>query len=249
MFEIALLLVRHDRVATANALGTPQRREVPPAGPPIETKPVPQDGWLFARASLLNRKEQSTMRVKLGTLLAFLLVTIPCARALANDDEDTVKVFREAGESSKFFDDSYGYVVFPSIAKGGLGVGAAHGDGGVYVGGKLVGKASMTQVSVGLQAGGEAFRQIIFLKDKKAFDDFTSGNFEFGAEANAVAITAGASAGAGTTGASGSASGGEHNASTSGGYHKGMAVFTVAKGGLMYQATIGGQKFKYTPLK
>ena len=88
--------------------------------------------------------------------------------------------------------------------------------------------------------------QIIFFKDKRAFDEFTRGNFEFGAQAEAVAITAGASAGAFTTGNSATASGGMNNAITRGGYHKGTAVFTVTKGGLMYEASIGGQKFKYT---
>jgi lipid-binding SYLF domain-containing protein len=106
-------------------------------------------------------------------------------------------------------------------------------------------------LTVGLQLGGQAYSQIIFFEDKRAFDEFTSGNFEFGAQASAVAITAGASATASTTGSSAGASGGQHDASTKeiGGYYKGMAVFTVAKGGLMYEASIGGQKFSYTPKK
>ncbi|MBP9034665.1 MAG: hypothetical protein KBG29_12270 [Pseudomonadales bacterium] len=103
----------------------------------------------------------------------------------------------------------------------------------------------MTQLSIGLQAGAQAYSQIIFFEDKRAFDEFASGSFEFGATATAVAITAGVSASAGTTGAGAGASGGKHDASTTsiGGFHKGMAVFTVAKGGLMYEASIGGQKF------
>jgi len=105
----------------------------------------------------------------------------------------------------------------------------------------------MTQLTVGFQLGGEAYSQIIFFEDQRAFDEFTSGNFEFAATASAVAITAGASAAATTTGSSAGASGGKHDATTKGaGYHKGMAVFTVAKGGLMYEASIGGQKFSYT---
>jgi lipid-binding SYLF domain-containing protein len=189
------------------------------------------------------------MHKNLRNLLVPLLLTIPCARALADGDEDTVKVFRGAGQSGKFFDDCYGYAVFPTIGQGGLGVGGAHGSGRVYVGGKLVGDTSMTQISVGFQAGGKAYSEIIFFKDKRAFDEFTNGNFEFGAKASAVAITAGASAGAGTSGTSGGASASKHDATTAGGYHKGMAVFTVAKGGLMYEAAIGGQKFKYSPKK
>lgn len=160
---------------------------------------------------------------------------------------DTLEVFRNAGESGRFFDNSYGYAVFPTIGKAGLGIGGAYGKGRVYAGGKYVGDTSVTQLSLGFQAGGQAYSQIIFFRDKRAFDEFTSGNFEFGAQASAVAITAGASASATTTGSSAGASGGQHDATTVGQYYRGMAVFTVAKGGLMYEASIGGQKFTYTP--
>ncbi len=106
---------------------------------------------------------------------------------------------------------------------------------------------TMNQLSVGLQAGGQAFSQIIFFEHKGAFDDFTKGNFEFDATVQAVAIKASATASAGTTGASTGAAtgGGKKEATSAGTYRKGMAVFTVAKGGLMYQAAVGGQKFKY----
>ena len=107
----------------------------------------------------------------------------------------------------------------------------------------------MTQVTVGFQLGGQAFSQIIFFQDKRAFDEFTGGNFEFGAQVAAVAITAAASAETSTTGTSAGASGGSKNATTtSAGYYKGMAIFTIAKGGLMYEASVGGQKFNYKPL-
>ena len=161
---------------------------------------------------------------------------------------EAIGIFQQAGESGSFFGKSYGYAVFPTIGKAGLGVGGAHGKGRVYVGGRHVGDTKVTQLSIGLQAGAQAYSQIIFFEDKRAFDEFSSGNFEFGASASAVAITAGVSAGAGTTGAGAGASGGKHDATTAsiGGYHKGMAVFTVAKGGLMYEASIGGQKFSYT---
>ena len=108
----------------------------------------------------------------------------------------------------------------------------------------------MTQLTYGLQLGGQAYSQIIFLQDKRALEQFTDGNFEFGAQATATAITASAGAQANTGGGSSAGtSGGKNDASTtSGGYHKGMATFTVAKGGLMYEATLGGQKFKYKPL-
>ena len=165
--------------------------------------------------------------------------------ARADDYDNAKKSFKSATESAQFFDHSYGYALFPTIGKGGIGFGGAHGQGRVYAANKHVGDTSMTQVTVGLQLGGQAFSQIIFFEDKRAFEEFTSGNFEFGAQAQAVAITAGASAAATTTGSSVGASGGSQNASNVGGYHKGMATFTVAKGGLMYEASIGGQKFSY----
>jgi len=175
-----------------------------------------------------------------------LLFVIPFGSAMADEYSDTVDLFKNAGESSAFFDNSYGYALFPTIGKGGIGIGGAHGNGRVYAGGKYVGDTSMTQLTIGFQLGGEAFSQIIFFEDKRAFDEFTSGNFEFSADASAIAITASAKASATTTGSSATASGGKKDATTVGSYHKGMATFTIAKGGLMFQATVGGQKFSYT---
>jgi lipid-binding SYLF domain-containing protein len=106
----------------------------------------------------------------------------------------------------------------------------------------------MTQLSVGFQAGGQAYSQMVFFEDKRALDEFTNGNFEFDAGVSAVAITAAAGGSAGTEGASAGASGGKKDAKTVGSsYYKGMAVFTIVKGGLMYQATVAGQKFSYEP--
>lgn len=169
------------------------------------------------------------------------------AAAWADAYSDTTALFRNSSQSSSFFRNSYGYAVFPTIGKGGLVVGAAHGNGRVYVHGNYVGDTSMTQLSIGAQAGGEAYSQIIFFKDKAAFDTFTHGNFEFDAGAGATAITASAGASVGTKGASGNASATENSAKTAGGYYKGMAVFTITKGGAMYHATVAGQKFTYTP--
>ena len=160
--------------------------------------------------------------------------------ALADSYGDTVTLFKNSGASASFFNTCYGYAVFPTIGKAGLVVGGAHGKGRVYVHGKYVDDASVTQLSVGLQAGGQAYSQIVFLEDERAFKDFTSGHFEFGADASAVAITAAAQASAG-------ASGGKKDAVTAGSYHNGLAVFTIVKGGAMYQATVAGQKFKFTP--
>jgi lipid-binding SYLF domain-containing protein len=165
--------------------------------------------------------------------------------ARADDYSDTVTLFKNAGQSASFFSNSYGYAVFPTIGKGGLVVGGAHGEGRVYVKGKHVGDTSMSQVSVGFQAGGQAFSEIIFFEDQKTFEEFSAGNFEFSADAGAVVITASASGSASTTGTSGTASAGKKDADTVGKYRKGTAVFTIAKGGLMYEAAIAGQKFKY----
>jgi lipid-binding SYLF domain-containing protein len=185
--------------------------------------------------------------MRLRNLLILFLLALPAVQARADDYDDTIKVFRNAGESSQFFGKSYGYAVFPTIGKGGFVVGAAHGTGRVYAKGGYTGESSMTQVTIGAQVGGQAYSQIVFFQDKRAFDQFTSGSFEFGAQATAVAITAGASAQAGTTGTGAGASGTQSSATSAARYQNGMAVFTVAKGGLMYEASIGGQKFGYKP--
>jgi len=178
-------------------------------------------------------------------ILTGVLLGLCTAPVRADEYADTIELFKAAGASSGFFDDCYGYVVFPSVGKGGIGIGAARGKGRVFRGAEAVGRATMTQLSVGLQLGGQVFSQIIFLQDQRAFDEFTSGSFEFEASASAVAITAGASASAGSSGSSAGASGGKKDATTAGRYYKGMAVFTIAKGGLMYEASLAGQKFSY----
>lgn len=167
----------------------------------------------------------------------------------AADCAATVKLFQDAGESAGFFKKSSGYAVFPTIGKAGLGIGGARGSGCVYQQGKQVGTATMTQVSFGWQAGAQGYSLLVFFEDERSFKEFTSGEFEFGAKASAVAITTGASAGASTSGTSAGASGGKKDATTkSAGYEKGMASFSIIKGGLMYEAALGGAKFKYKPL-
>jgi lipid-binding SYLF domain-containing protein len=126
-----------------------------------------------------------------------------------------------------WFDTAYAYAVFPKVGKGGFIVGGAHGKGLVIRGNTTVGTTSLTQVTVGAQLGGQAYAQYIMFKDQTAFEHFTRGNFEMGAQVSAVAITLGASADAS--------------------YDSGVAVFTLAEGGLMFEASVGGQKFKYTP--
>ena len=189
---------------------------------------------------------QKTIHIVLIALFACLSAQL----ARADDYSDTIKVFRDAGESGAYFDSAFGYAVFPSIGKGGIGIGGAHGSGKVYKQGKVIGEAKMNQLTIGLQLGGQVYSQMIFFENENALNDFTSGNFEFSAQATAVAITAAVSAEANTGGGmSAGASGGKNDASTaSHGYRKGMAIFTVAKGGLMYEATLGGQKYSYEPL-
>jgi len=167
--------------------------------------------------------------------------------AYADKYAATIEVFQKAEATQPFFENCYGYAVFPTIGKGGIGIGGAYGTGRVYAQGKPTGTAKLFKATIGLQWGGQAFSQMIFFEDKRAFEEFTGGNFEFDAGVSAVAITAGAQAKAGTEGATAGASAGPATgtqARTS--YRKGMAVFVQAKGGLMYEATIGGQKFSYT---
>jgi lipid-binding SYLF domain-containing protein len=123
------------------------------------------------------------------------------------------------------FEKAYGYVIFPNVGKGGVGVGGAAGNGVVYEKNQMIGMAKLSQVSIGFQAGGQAYREVIFFESKKELDRFKNSQFEFSAQASAVAVKSGASANAKYTG--------------------GVMVFTMQKGGLMYEASVGGQKFKF----
>lgn len=185
------------------------------------------------------------MLKRILSILALFSLAFAAAPAMADDYQNTINMFKKAGQSGAFFKNAYGYAVFPTIGKGGVGVGGAYGKGRVYAKGKVVGDTSMTQVTVGLTLGGQGYSQIIFFEDERAFKEFTSGNFEFGAEAGVVAITAAAGAQAGTAGTSAGASGGKNDAKTVGAYNKGMATFVIVKGGLMGDASVGGQKFTY----
>ena len=133
--------------------------------------------------------------------------------------------FKKISSLKTYFKKARGYAVFPNVGKGGIGIGGARGKGEVFENGKVIGSTKLTQVSIGFQLGGQAFSQIIFFKDKKSLERFTEGNFEFGASASAALISEGANASAD--------------------YSDGVAVLTFSKGGLMYEASIGGQKFSY----
>jgi len=173
------------------------------------------------------------------------MLTLGATPARADAYQDTIEIFRKAEESGKFFANAQGYAVFPTIGKAGVGVGGAYGKGRVYEKGRYIGDTTMTQLSVGFQLGGQGFSQIIFFENPTALKTFTDGEFEFGAEASAVALTLGVGAKAGSGGAAAGASVDKNKAKVIGTYNNGMAIFTVVKGGLMYEAAISGQKFKF----
>ena len=166
------------------------------------------------------------------------------AAATAEECQATMAKFRDLGNVNQLLAESYGYAVLPTIGKGGMGIGGAGGTGCVFAGGAHTGNVSMGQLTIGLQLGGQAYSQLILFKNGDTYKEFTQGNFEFGADATAVALTYGAQAGASTKGASASAGDTKGVAA----WKRGMAVFTLAKGGLMYEASIGGQKFDFKPL-
>jgi len=144
--------------------------------------------------------------------------------------EDAIQMAKKADPGlQKFFDTAAGYAVFPSVGKGAAGIGAAYGRGEVYEGGKLLGYATLTQVSIGFALGGQKYTELIFFETKAALDRFKSGNFAFAAQASAVALKSGVSA----------------NAK----YSDGVAVFTLGEAGLMYEASVGGQKFAFQPIQ
>jgi len=206
-----------------------------PGGEPGRTRALLEEGpvAMFQKVVFLRGINMNRLFM-VGLSVLFLAFLASAAQARWDPDlekkaREAVAEFKKADPSMKsFFDKAYGYAVFPTVAKGAMGVGAARGAGMVFQRGKAIGKTTLTQVTIGFQFGGQAYREIIFFEDKKTLDNFKSGNFELAAQASAVAATAGASA----------------NAS----YKNGLAVFTMAKGGLMYEASIGGQKFSYEPL-
>ena len=187
------------------------------------------------------------MKLKIIAVMAALLTlagTSAHAAATVEDCQASVAKFKGLGNVPELLAQSYGYAVLPTIGKGAIGIGGAGGTGCVFSGGKHTGNVSMGQVTIGFQLGGQSYSQLILFKNKDVYNEFTQGNFEFGADATAVALTYGAQAGATTKGASASA--GDTKGAAA--WKRGMAVYTIAKGGLMYEASIGGQKFNFKPL-
>jgi len=169
-------------------------------------------------------------------IAAFLLVTTSWAwdpdeaAEYEAKAQEAIAQFKEKDPSiTRFFESAAGYVVIPTVGKAGFGIGGARGKGVLYEGGNTTAVVTLTQLSIGFQWGGQAYSEFLFFEDDVALADFKRGNYELGAQASAVAITAGASADAN--------------------YSSGVAIFTQAKGGLMYEASVGGQKFKVEPKK
>jgi lipid-binding SYLF domain-containing protein len=161
--------------------------------------------------------------------LAALVVLLAAARAHAETSAEVIEIFKKKDPGmEKVFADAAGYAVFPTVGKAAWGIGGAHGKGEVFEGGAQVGTSSLTQVTIGFQFGGQAYSEIIFFKDRTALDDFKRGNFELSAQASAIALT--------------------ERAARDLAYNKGVAIVTMAKGGLMYEASVGGQKFSYKPI-
>lgn len=164
-------------------------------------------------------------------ILAALLFAFNCAIAQNNKEKERIAECQEIksefistnDKMSEFFNNAYGYALFPSIGKGAIGVGGAHGNGVLFKGGAPQMRASMTQVTVGFQWGGQAYSEVVFFEDQRAYDNFVEGKLKLAAQASAVAVTAGASFDVK--------------------YNDGVAIFTMVKGGLMYEASVGGQKF------
>lgn len=142
-------------------------------------------------------------------------------------DEAKAAFLKQDPGIKAIFDKAAGYALLPSVGKGAIGIGGAHGTGQLFEKDKLLGKASMTQVTIGFQLGGQEYSELIFFENQTALDNFKQSKMEFSAQASAVAIKSGASADAK--------------------YANGVMIFTMAKGGLMYEASVGGQKFKYEP--
>ena len=178
-----------------------------------------------------------SIRIKGLSVLLLAFTVLPAAAFAQDDDKKLVSDAAEAkeafiksdGHMQARFDNSYGYAIFPNVGKGAVGVGGAAGNGVVYEQGNMIGMAKMKQVSVGFQFGGQAYREVIFFENKEALDRFKGDNFEFAAQVSAVAAASGASADAK--------------------YREGVLVFTQEKKGLMYEASVGGQKFSFTPNK
>ena len=173
------------------------------------------------------------IRIGLSGLMMLVMIISVSAQSkkdkeIIEDSKDAKADFIESDPNmAKHFSSAYGYSIYPNVGKGAIGIGGAAGNGTAYQGGKLIGMAKLSQLSIGFQLGGQEYREVVFYKNKEAMDRFKENKAEFSAQVSAVAVTAGVSADAA--------------------YVEGVMVFTMQKGGLMYEAAVGGQKFKFDP--
>ena len=191
------------------------------------------------------------MNLYARTLASITVVgSIAASGQSVKDLSEAIEAFKSVPVVQPFFDNSFGYAVWARIARGGIGIGGATGRGQVYVDGEVTGFSRLVDISIGLQLGGQVYRQVVFFEDASTYDDFTDGKFEFDAQASAVAVTASARASSGTQGSQASV-GAASSAELAGAeaYYQGMRVFTMTVGGLMYQATIAGQRYNFRPLE
>lgn len=175
------------------------------------------------------------MKNRILVLFALLALTPFLLEAQYNPNalrkaKETMEAFQAKNEKfDAFFAGAYGYAVFPSVGKGGFGIGGAHGSGTAFEQGKPIGKAKITQLTIGLQFGGQAYKQIIFFETEADLRRFKQNKIEFAAQASAVAV--------------------KESASVDLAYNDGVAVFTMSNGGLMYEASLGGQQLLYKPYR
>ncbi len=191
------------------------------------------------------------MNLYARTLASIAVVgSIAASGQSVKDLSEAIEAFKSVPVVQPFFDNSFGYAVWARVARGGIGIGGATGRGQVYVDGEVTGFSRLVDISIGLQLGGQVYRQVVFFEDASTYDDFTDGKFEFDAQASAVAVTASARASSGTQGSQASV-GAASSAELAGAeaYYQGMRVFTMTVGGLMYQATIAGQRYNFRPLE
>jgi lipid-binding SYLF domain-containing protein len=182
-------------------------------------------------------KFQSNFLNKLAAALFVMVLVSLVSYAQNNKEKDriakceeTKAAFIKSNQKMQgLFDEAYGYAIFPGIGKGAVGVGGAHGDGVLFKGGKAMSRATMSQVTVGLQLGGQSYMEAVLFQDERAYNNFVEGKLKLAAQASAVAVTEGASLDAP--------------------YNDGVGIFTMVKGGLMYEASVGGQKFSVNEWK
>lgn len=176
------------------------------------------------------------MKFKFTALLAAMILVMSASAQTKSKDQKIIRDSKKAkadfistdGLMKSLFETAHGYVIFPNVGKGGLGVGGALGNGAVYEKGKLIGMAKLTQLNIGFQAGGQAYREVVFFEDEAVLNNFRQDKIQLSAQASAVVANQGAAASAK--------------------YKNGVMVFTHVKGGLMYEASIGGQKFNFRAL-